>query len=225
MKKCLLLDDRDSRQSIFLTAVQSDFSHYSTVLENKKGEQECQNILDAFLNNKSVLDSYHTIMMHKSIYSSKTSIIVNTIKEYCEMLGKELILFSGGIDTVFYSDKLYKHMELNSKQFYSENLLLYLDNRLSGLDNILVIGFGNKWKLNITLNILEKIGIFIQKSDKSDIDILYEDFKLQTEIQVLDNIVSYEQPFIENGWCDLDTIKILYQTIKKEISVMVDEYE
>ena len=105
-------------------------------------------------------------------------------------------MFSGGIDTNSYQeDGEYKFLKINSKTIYSENLKLFLKEFENNKKEILILSYGHKWKLNILLNIFEKINYFIAKNDEELI--YFEDFEDECKIKLLDplnlNIYTIEE--------------------------------
>ena len=108
MKNVILFDDRESRQTLFFEETDINFENYSDVIVNVSGVKACQEKLTQFLNDNGVLDQYGTIMVHKSILPDNNSDIISALKESCQKKSQNLVLFSGGVDTVFYTGTSYR---------------------------------------------------------------------------------------------------------------------
>jgi len=219
VKKVILFDDRASRQTLFFEETKVDFTLYDDVLVNVSGVEACQEKMTQLLNNHNVLDAYQTILVHKSILPEINSEILNILKINCQENAQNLVLFSGGIDTVFYTQEPSVRLELNSKTFYSKHLGIFLEKAKEGIQMPLILAYGDKWELNIVLDVIEKVGLFIQNND--DTDIVYDDFELSTGVQLLDGIVDYDDINIENGWTTRGEINKVFETLKLKITEMV----
>jgi hypothetical protein len=60
---------------------------------------------------------------------------------------------------------VYEVLELNSKTFYSQNLTLFLDAIKEKNDNLLMLSYGKQWQLNIILNVIESLNLYIDTKD------------------------------------------------------------
>ena len=170
MKKIALIEDRTRRQELFVEATKIDLYRY-LVLDNII-EDSYQEFKDTILKDDSILDKYDIIVSHRSAFEDKNSQILSLIEKHCEKFGKSLIYFSGGISVNLYSHDNFDKLILNSKTFYSQNLKIFLDAAKEDKENILILSYGNNWKLNIVLNNLENVNLFLEryKLGKKDID-------------------------------------------------------
>ena len=155
-KKVLIIENRTQRQKQFLSLTDINLNDYPFI-HNKIGK-----LYDEFkenlLKDTSILNEYEVIISHRSAFEKDNKKVFDLIRNYCERSKKYFILFSGGLSTSYYSKEPYEQLSLNSKDFYSLNLKLFLD-EINTNDNInlLLLAFGEKWELNIVLNSLEKI--------------------------------------------------------------------
>lgn len=112
-------------------------------------------------NNTKPLDQYECIASHRSALSNE---VRDTLKEYCRIKRKPLIFFSGGITSSVLKDLDFPFLHINSKEFYSENLKLFIEAfEESNAVNLLVLQFGKKWKLSLLLNLRNNIAVALNK--------------------------------------------------------------
>ncbi len=190
MKKVLIIEDRTQRQEQFLATTDIKLDTYNFV-ENKIGKSYTK-FKEELLKDSSILEEYQVIISHRSAFEENNAKVLDTIKIHCEKQEKYLILFSGGISTSYYSKEPYEQLSLNSKDFYSSNLKLFLDEVGKGNINLLLLAFGQRWKLNTVLNSLEKINTLT--IDKMDYAEFYEKTGLETIEKIIDfNEFEYEE--------------------------------
>ncbi len=107
--------------------------------------------------NTNTLDKYVCIASHRSALTNE---IRDFIKEYCRSNNKPLIFFSGGITSSVYKDIYFPFLHINSKDFYSLNLKLFISNFEENNDiNLLILQFGIRWKLSLLLNLRNTIAV------------------------------------------------------------------
>ena len=103
------------------------------------------------------LNTYDCIASHRSALNNE---IRDTIKEYCKVKNKPLIFFSGGISSSVFKDIDFPFLHINSKDFYSLNLKIFIDNcQKNNIVNLLMLQFGNRWKLSLLLGLRNRISI------------------------------------------------------------------
>lgn len=215
MKKILLIEDRQERQKKFLNYTNIDLKAYSDMIENIIGGAY-DNLYESLKNGKINFDNYSMVIAHKSAFNGDTQEILYGIEKECKKRAIPLVLFSGGITANYYEEeKNFKKLELNSKDFYSQNLQLFLNNyRENGKIELLMLSYGKRWKLDIVLNCMEKINLFIE-THKNEEDILYDEFVIHTNFHILESLkIKYEEPSIENGWLYLSELKKMVLSIK-----------
>ncbi len=199
----LLIEDRVDRQKYFMSEADIDLDRYSDVLDNmikSKYHEFVQKIKADTVD----LDKYTVIVSHKSAFGDDNIRILQKLENHCRQYNKPLVLFSGGTDTNYYENIDFELLELNSKLFYSDNLQLFLDETKEDTSNILTLAYGKQWKLNILLNVLEKINLQITANIALD----YEEFQLDTNSDLLDDIeVKLHVPIIKNGAISIDEMK------------------
>ncbi|SFV57826.1 hypothetical protein MNB_SV-9-708 [hydrothermal vent metagenome] len=215
MKKILLIEDRQQRQNLFIKRTEIELDSYDDILDNFIGEKY-DKLYEDIKNNQFSFSDYALIMVHKGAFNLDNQYIHFQIRDYCKENNTPLVLFSGGA-TNYYNKEELELMEINSKDFYSNNLQFFLDNfRETKEIELLMLSYGNDWKLNIVLNSLEKVNYFIDNNQEEDI--LYDEFINKTNFHLLEKIdFDYFQPTVENGWVYLDDIKKIVETIRKYI--------
>lgn len=166
MSKILLIEDRSARQKFFKEDTKINLDKYSDILDNAI-DSKYDTVYNDLKTELFDFDNYEVLISHKSAYNEDNSAILHRLENYCKSNSKKLVLFSGGIDSIYhYKDGDYEHLELNSKLFYSHNLELFLGDFKKNNFNILSLAYGKQWKLNIMLEILEKINLYIEQNDK-----------------------------------------------------------
>ncbi len=167
MKKVLLIEDRYKRQQLFRQQTGIELEKYSDILDNCIEDK-----YNAFLNEMLMggfdLSSYDIIVTHKSAFGDNNDLILKKLTEHCKKHAKTLVLFSGGIVGNYYNSEVYEVLELNSKIFYSQNLILFLEAIKEENENLLMLSYGRQWKLNIILNVIESLNLYI---DTEDVDL------------------------------------------------------
>ena len=181
MKKIALIEDRTKRQELFMEATNIEMDEYSDILNNII-EDSYREFKDTILKDDSVLDKYDMIISHKSAYEAENSKALEIIEKHCEEFDKPLVYFSGGISVNLYTHNDFDKLILNSKTFYSQNLKIFLDAVREDKEHILMLSYGNNWKLNIVLNNLEKINLFLERyklgqEDIDNLDISFQELK------------------------------------------------
>lgn len=114
-------------------------------------------------NDTRELDQYECIASHRSALTNE---VRDTLKEYCRKNRKPLIFFSGGITSSVLKDVEFQFLHINSKEFYSENLKLFIEAcEENDTVNLLVLQFGKKWKLSLLLNLRNNISVALNKKE------------------------------------------------------------
>jgi len=222
MKKILLIDDRKERQTKFTADTGIDLESYIDILDNITGE-EYYTYVDKLSQDNFELE-HDIIMVHRSAFGETNINILDRLKNYCKDKDKKLIFFSGGISSTFYMREPFEILLINSKIFYSSNLKIFLDDAIKNDFNILKIGYGDKWKLNVMLNTLEKINKFLGYNHAEDI-VYYDEFSEETQITLLNDFIEYKKPEIKNGGVKMtDLVKLstnITNKIKQEVVLNV----
>ncbi len=199
----LLIEDRVDRQKYFMSEADIELNRYNDILDNMI-KSKYYEFVQKIKADTVDLDKYTVIVSHKSAFGDDNIRILQKLENHCRQYNKPLVLFSGGTDTNYYENIDFELLELNSKLFYSDNLQLFLKETEEGTSNILTLAYGKQWKLNILLNVLEKINLQIAANIALD----YEEFQLDTNSDLLDDIeVKLHVPIIKNGTIGIDEMK------------------
>lgn len=210
MHKILLIEDRVERQQLFSKETGFNFEQYSNILDNRVS-------LDGI-----ELDQYATIICHRSAFGESNSNVLDILKDHCKKTQTQLVFFSGGISSTFYSHINYEFLLLNSKGFYSINLMLYLDRvMINHTSNLRLLAYGRNWKINTMLNILSKVNMFISQNAKND-RVKAQRLKTFSQFDNLKDVIDIEYPVTESGGAiALEDVQIfasrLTEVINKEI--------
>lgn len=221
MKKILLIDDRTSRQQQFTEEIKLNFDDYQNIIDNCIDEKY-STIYEKFQNGNYDLSNYEVIISHENAFGDDQNVILSKLEKYCKTHNISLVLFSGGIDTNSYQeDGEYRFLKINSKTLYSENFKLFLKEFENGKKEILILSYGSKWKLNILLNIFEKINYFIAKNDEELI--YFEEFEDECKIKLLDPLNLNIYAIEEDMEVHITKIKKLRDDILEKIKELADE--
>jgi len=211
--KILLIEDRADRQRKF---TKIDFSKYPMV-DNKIGDAY-KEIEKAFNEERFELHDYDVIISHRSAFGENNSKVLSKLKEFCKESKKQLILFSGGISVPFYTTTPFESLSINSKELYGDNLELFLEEaKVNNHSNLLLLAYGKNWELNILLNTLEKINMFLVKNEKS---ITYNRFKFDTKYKTIEKLIDFEE--YNSGFTkeDIEDIKVkIFQKVHTLLGV------
>jgi hypothetical protein len=207
--KILLIEDRPTRQYEFTRDFNRNIETFS-ILKNICGEDEFHSFKEKISNQITCFDNYSVIMIHRSALSSDERI---TLLNYVNEKSKTLVFFSGGISSTLLQ-KIGKGqlLTINSRDFYSENLVLFLEN--SGQD-ILELAFGKHWKLNLLIGVSEKMTYYCMSYvTKKPTQVVLDDLDLpqlilDTYIKLESSLVEKEQLLSINQAIQADIKKLL----------------
>lgn len=218
MKKILLIEDRTKRQQLFIKETEIDISKYTDIVDNAI-DDFYYDIALKLKDDSFVFEKYSMIISHKSAFEDANTSIIEKLKNGCKKAKIPLVFFSGGIDENYYKKSDYELILMNSKVFYSKNLELFLDAYKDGNENILMLLYGKRWKLNIALNVLEQISYFLQINNDKE---FYEDeVEENLDIHLLETIdFSYDLEIKDDEIIRKEIIKLkksIYSYIQESI--------
>lgn len=211
MKKILLIEDRIERLDKYIETTGFDIKTLD-VLEQRESLGDVD------------LGEYSMIITHRSAYGDNDQNILDFLKKHCEETNTKLVFFSGGISSTFYSKSKFEFLLLNSQAFYSDNLQLFLNDAVKNEEpNLLLLGYGENWKINIILNTLEKINLFISDNEGKEI-IKFNNFKTVTKIENIETFIDFEYPVVIKGGVPLNEIRALSTTITNNLTQKIEHY-
>ncbi len=198
MSRILLIENRTLRQKRFFNETRIEIESYGDILENAIDEGY-QKILDELQKDTFDFDVYSIIVSHKSAFDDYDTSLISKLEKYCQDTQKTLVLFSGGIDANYYlKDDDFELLEVNSKVFYSQNLKIFLEDFRNGNFQPLTLSYGNRWKLNILLNVLESLNVYLEKMEKEKVlyTVFLRDNPDMKTMETLD--MAFYEPLIED---------------------------
>ncbi len=215
----LLLENKDKRYKDNITNI-NEAQNIDIVL----GDEKCNALLDSFLQDTTVLNSFDVIIIHESIYyADKRYELLKNIESFCVASGKNMIIFSGNNTQPYLRSNI---LEISAKNLY-HNLKEYLEEYKEDRENILVLAYGKKWKLNILLNALERINIFREDSEEESVD--FDEFEDDFDLRKIEKIVGkndYNNLFKNIDMDDeitLQQIKLLTTSLRDLIKEKANE--
>ena len=167
--RVILIEDRIVRKELFLSRSEIDFTKYDFFREVTPKEFT-QLKSDLKTGDLSFFKDCDVILTHKSAFTLNE-------QDALSALGKSVVYFSGGISQSFYLEFPSPTLHINSSDFYSSNLVHFLERiATTGELEMLILQFGDKWKLNLLLNLRDKLKQLFYRNEGKD---LYpEDFDL-----------------------------------------------
>jgi len=152
-----IIEDRISRLEQYTDLELKKCKSVSIITGN-----EFDDLISSLKNNDTKsLDQYNCLISHRSAMSNE---VRDVLKKYCKKYIRPLIFFSGGITSSVLKDIEFPFLHINSKDFYSENLKMSIKNCEDNNNvNLLVLQFGQKWKLSLLLNLRNKIAVALNK--------------------------------------------------------------
>jgi hypothetical protein len=157
--KVAIIEDREKRLQRF-----QSFDIYQEPNVVVVTEQLFQDVLENLrVSDLSFLDTFGVIAIHRSALSESMR---DSIKNYCAKEKKPLVFFSGGITSSYYKETTFPFLMINSKEFYSDHLKIFLDHLNTGAKpNLLMLQFGIKWKLSMFLSLRNRIVVSLSKEE------------------------------------------------------------
>lgn len=148
-KEILLIEDRVTRQDIYLSKFKIDLDRFDCLDNIKGGEKFIEMKKDLSNADNSALESYRSILAHRSALNQ---IEREFLYNYCKIMKKPLAFFSGGISSISYSDnEQFQFLSINANDFYSNKLPFFLNEAGSGNLKLVHLAFGQQWTLNLLL--------------------------------------------------------------------------
>lgn len=154
--KIVLLEDRIGRMEQFS---ETDLTKESCI--NIISGEDLKSMFDEInSNNIDRIKDYECIILHRSAFTNSQRDI---IKNYCSDAVKPLVYFSGGISSSIYNDRTFPFLHINSKDLYSQNLRLFIDEiEKHNQINLHILEFGNRWKVNLLLTLRNHLNFGVQ---------------------------------------------------------------
>jgi len=149
MNEIILIEDRPGRQRQFLTDKQFGMLCEKSYL-NMPQEEICRTLIDEInSNNTSSLLRYSLVMIHRSSLDRNG---LKAIDDLCNVRKIDLILFSGGLSQLIYARENYQSLSLNSKEFYNNHLISFLDKySQEKTTSLLELVYQSNWKLELLM--------------------------------------------------------------------------
>ncbi len=210
--RALLIEDREVRQALFIEEKGDIFANYEEILYNAVGSRY-SDICEHLKESDAVLDGYDLIIAHKSAFGVDNVEIIERLESFSKKRDVMLILFSGGVDTLYFKENL---LEINSKKLYHDNLSLLLDSLKNGSINPYVLLYGEKWKLNIALNTLEKLSLFLNEMQQERVKM--GKFQRVCKLSSLSEIMPHLSKYHDMPLITKDEIKKIKNDVRKYIS-------
>lgn len=208
--KILLIEDRIERQRLFSQDTGFDFNKYIEIVDNRPSLDDVE------------LSMYSTIICHRSAFGESDDNILDRLKDHCKKTKTQLVFFSGGISSTFYSQTSYEFLLLNSKSFYSQNLEFYLDEVLkNSISNLGIMAYGKNWKINLMLDVLSKVNMFISQNINKE-KIKAQRLKTYAQLDNIKAVVDIEYPVIlDGGAMLLRDLQKFASSLQKKINLEV----
>ena len=191
MSKILILEDRPSRQRLFLPNREKDIETLLSILGlSIPLVDDCKKIIDEINNERYLFkDTLKLLIIHKSSINSKGLMYVY---KACKDQYIKIIFFSGGIAQLNYHNENIEFLNINSSDLYSARLIPFIRNFLQDkVDNLLELVYEN-WELTYLLQLRKLI-----YSRDSEIEIYKNRF--DNKIKMINQILGYEKEIEEQN--------------------------
>lgn len=183
--KILFIEDRPSRQRQFLPNKEKDVKKLKLNPEIFMPEAEkCKEII-AQINNETYQFAMDLklIIVHKSVLTTKGLAYLNL---KCKERKIKLVCFSGGTSQVVFNKDDFEFLNLNSSDFYSEQLIPFLEKVAQNKENNLLEIINSQWKLSYMLlarQIIVSIGL--EKDEDSKL-------RLETKLNQIRKVITVD---------------------------------
>ena len=223
MKKLLLLEDKPGRQKDALlnncvTLDRYEGNYLDNMINNEDSNCFDQTI-EAIENGDFDFSKYHTVAVHGSFTKNHYK-VGDRIRNICVNKKINLVYFSGGDD-----DSNGEHViSLKDETFYSNNLILFLDQYSKGTSNLGMLKYGKSWDLNRYYDLLKELKKVIDDESGYDTDDDIPYLSLGDDLSIV--IKSFEPKIeskIENGWLPVSEAVALYIKVEDYIEDIEDE--
>jgi hypothetical protein len=183
-RKILLIENRPDRQKEYLPNGHDDverfaeMGHFLAYLSFKEDLEKINQ------NDLEFLTQFELIIIHRSALGELSNgSAVNRIITFCKEFDKDLILFSGGISSSIYTEEGGRFLLINSKDFYSENLIPFFKQYHEGkIQKLIQLKYGKNWRLTYLLQLREYLAL-----EKSGENYSKEIINIKEDILNLDN--------------------------------------
>lgn len=158
----LLIEDRIIRKENFIQRLNIDLNCYK-FLKQVSAEEYKDIKLSIKSGDTTLLSKFDVILTHKSAFTINEQDLLDSI---C----KSIIYFSGGISQSFYTEYPVPCLHINSSDFYSPNLIEFLDYiEETGNIELLILQFGENWRLNLLLKVRDELAQLLYKNVNEDL--------------------------------------------------------
>jgi hypothetical protein len=169
--KILFLEDRPSRQQLFLPNKADDVKTIKSLQEVFMPESnDCRRIIMEINQKKYAFDNnIELIIIHKSALETSG---LEFIDGYCKINKVSFICFSGGISQIIYNNEDYEFLNINSTDFYGERLIPFLENFLNHNTETLLELVTKDWELSymfLARQIIGNLGIENDEDSKNNL--------------------------------------------------------
>lgn len=220
--KILLIEDRPERKIQFsgIAGISSldeySFLNILTPTQLKELKNELKN------GSQNMFVEFDLLMIHKSAFTQSELDKIRSIS-------KPIVYFSGGIPHSSYTDSPAATLHVNSREFYSTNLIGFLETiNKTGEIELMQLQFGEQWELNLLLNLREKLTQKI--NNESSNRIFAEDFDEIFTDQIMrfdwpETMANQIQKLKANGMASGETIlsdirNVVNEIINKRLNII-----
>lgn len=217
MEKIVLIEDRPERMAHICNkkGIKLESFEQLRIFTNKEIENLKKNIES---NNFELLDSYKIVMTHQSAWSQ---VLLSSLKDFCKRTNKPLVVFSGSVSTshLHMADPPILTIEVDN--FYSPRLTLFIEHFFkNGTPNLLLLQYGDKWKLNVLLEARNILSVYLNKN--KGIEYIYfpdNELDLPKAVLSMSEELSMNLEWYENGIAE-DAENVLVD-LKNQLSKVI----
>ncbi len=168
MKRIILFENRPERQKVYLPGGDDDIRALK--------EFDCLQIYtpehDKLIasNNLDFLKDFDLLIFHRSyLIEFKAGSMLNAIIIFCKQYNKDVIFFSGGVNSSFYSQEnhfSYQSLTINAKEFYANFLnFIFGYSKTEEETCLLKLKYGENWEIMYMLQLRDLLTMEFQDSN------------------------------------------------------------
>lgn len=189
MNKIILIEDRPGRQAQLIDKEQLEMLSKKPFLVIPQ-EEICRRLIENINSNDiNAFLSYSLIIIHRSSLNSMGLMALN---ELCKEKNIDLILFSGGLSQLIYTKVNYQSLSLNSKEFYNNNLISFLDKYSIKRTSLLELVYQSNWKLELLMRYR------LLKTKEINEEDIYTQIRLEEEIKQIEKITGVSSENVDS---------------------------
>jgi hypothetical protein len=217
MEKIVLIEDRPDRMAHICKKKGLNLEEYE--LLKIFTENEIKTVeKDIDTNNFKTLDCFQVVMIHQSAWSQ---VQLSKLKDYCKRTNKSLVIFSGSVSASHLHLANPPILTIQVDYFYSLRLISFLEDIFKNrTPNLLILQYGNKWKINMLMEARNNLSVFLAKNKGITSLDYYEDaVGIPEALFTMSKELGLDLEWYENGITD--NAENILANLKNQLSIII----